>query len=212
MADRVAALVDGDNISAPRAFEILHPAGKLGRVDIARLDGAGTEGADWPGSPGHRFVHAGAGKNAADLLLAIDAIGLALSTALAGIAIASSDRDPWQGRAQHAPCGTGPPNAQGPWNADQQDRWTHLARLSVQTAPTLRSRPDRLRGDGASSADGFLPGATRPIGTRAVSPARSVPASPAMRPARHRHPRNPARCGQPRPWPSRPLQPLRRGW
>ncbi|MEZ5723187.1 MAG: NYN domain-containing protein [Paracoccaceae bacterium] len=43
--------------------------------------------------PGIRFVHAGTGKNAADLLLSIDAVELALREGYEMFVIASSDGD-----------------------------------------------------------------------------------------------------------------------
>ncbi|XZQ28139.1 NYN domain-containing protein [Rhodobacter capsulatus] len=49
---------------------------------------------DWQGGPeGFRLMHAGTGKNASDLLLALDAMELALREGVTRFVIASSDRD-----------------------------------------------------------------------------------------------------------------------
>jgi NYN domain len=94
MADqRVAVLVDGDNVSAKHAAEILARAAQLGRVDIARAYAAVNRPSDWLAAQGYRLLHAGMGKNAADLLLSIDAMELALTSNVETFVIASSDGD-----------------------------------------------------------------------------------------------------------------------
>ncbi len=90
---RLAVLVDGDNISARHSADVLSHAADLGRVDIARVYGAFTSPSDWPNTPGFRTIFAGAGKNAADLLLSIDAMELALEHDVQIFVIAASDRD-----------------------------------------------------------------------------------------------------------------------
>ncbi|MFZ3582542.1 NYN domain-containing protein [Loktanella sp. DJP18] len=88
MTQRIAVLVDGDNLSAVHAAKIMAEARKLGRVDLARVycNASLT-------TPGFRMIHAGCGKNAADVLLCIDAMELALSGDWGGFVIASSDGD-----------------------------------------------------------------------------------------------------------------------
>jgi len=49
-------------------------ARNLGRLDLARVYGGAQPATDWMTAAGFRFIHAGAGKNAADLLLSIDAV------------------------------------------------------------------------------------------------------------------------------------------
>lgn len=93
MSRRVALLVDGDNVSAKHSSRILSQAAQLGRVDVARVYGAANCNSDWLGMPGFRFMHAGAGKNAADLLLSIDAMELALADGAECFVIATSDGD-----------------------------------------------------------------------------------------------------------------------
>ncbi|MCV2865605.1 NYN domain-containing protein [Albidovulum sediminicola] len=48
---------------------------------------------DWHGAAGFRLIHAGTGKNAADLLLCIDAMELAMGQSFSDVVIASSDGD-----------------------------------------------------------------------------------------------------------------------
>ena len=90
---RIAVLVDGDNINAAHAGEILSRAGKLGRVDVARVYAGLNASCEWLKTPGFRLFHAGAGKNAADILLCIDAMELALTGELSTFVIATSDGD-----------------------------------------------------------------------------------------------------------------------
>lgn len=90
---RIAVLVDGDNVSARHSARLLSEAGKLGRIDIARVYAATNPQPDWLSVPGYRFIHAGEGKNAADLLLSIDAMEMALESGLETFAIATSDGD-----------------------------------------------------------------------------------------------------------------------
>lgn len=90
---RVAILIDGDNISATHAPRIAALGQAAGRVDLQRAYADATNGSGWAAVPGVRLVHAGTGKNAADLLLAIDAMELALAGDFATLCIASSDRD-----------------------------------------------------------------------------------------------------------------------
>ncbi|MEC5414705.1 NYN domain-containing protein [Aurantimonas sp. C2-5-R2] len=90
---RVAVLVDGDNMSAKHSARVLSEADKLGRIDVARVYAAANRPSDWLTTPGYRFLHAGAGKNAADLLLSIDAMELALVGGIEAFVLATSDRD-----------------------------------------------------------------------------------------------------------------------
>lgn len=90
---RVAVLVDGDNISAAHADRILAEAARLGRVDVSRAYAAADRPSGWMSAPGYRLVNAGSGKNAADVLLCIDAMELALLGGLTAFAIATSDGD-----------------------------------------------------------------------------------------------------------------------
>ena len=93
MTQRIALLVDGDNLSPAHAPRIMAEAAKLGRVDLVRVYGNAARTSDWLTTPGYRMVHAGCGKNAADVLLCIDAMELALTGGWGGFVIASSDGD-----------------------------------------------------------------------------------------------------------------------
>ncbi len=90
---RIAVFVDGDNISAQHSDRVLFEARKLGRVDIARVYADLNQRSDWLNKPGYRLMHAGTGKNAADLLLSIDAMELALEGGVGTFVIATSDGD-----------------------------------------------------------------------------------------------------------------------
>ncbi|MCE8544699.1 NYN domain-containing protein [Ruegeria pomeroyi] len=93
MKAKVAVFADGDNIGAAWAQEVLGTARQQGSVDYARVyldvqrPSAWADQADW------RLVHAGRGKNAADLLLSLDAMELALTGSFDCFVIASSDGD-----------------------------------------------------------------------------------------------------------------------
>jgi hypothetical protein len=93
MVGRVALLVDGDNIGAQHARAIYGAAARLGSLDVARVFGDATRNPSWLSAEGFRFVHSGCGKNATDVLLAIDAMELAICGGVAAVAIASSDGD-----------------------------------------------------------------------------------------------------------------------
>lgn len=93
MAKRVAAFVDGENISAEHAAAILKVASAEGVVGIVRVYGNATALPKWDGQPGFRFIHSGTGKNATDILLTVQAMEAALSGSFATVVIASSDRD-----------------------------------------------------------------------------------------------------------------------
>lgn len=84
-----ALLIDGENLSSAHAPAILAalPADTgIRRVygDLARLNG-------WLSVPGLRAIHAAPGRNAADILLAIEAVHLACTGTAHNFAIATSD-------------------------------------------------------------------------------------------------------------------------
>lgn len=94
MADQqIAVLVDGDNVSPKHATRILEEAAKLGQVNVTRVYIAADKPSEWLTKPGFRLMCAGAGKNASDLLLSIDAMELALEKGIKRFVIASSDGD-----------------------------------------------------------------------------------------------------------------------
>jgi hypothetical protein len=93
MPQPVAVLVDGDNISAKHAAAILALAATYGEATITRVYLDAQRAGDWSGVVGYRLIHAGTGKNAADILLALDAMELALTKGVRHFVIASSDGD-----------------------------------------------------------------------------------------------------------------------
>ncbi|PIE07255.1 MAG: NYN domain-containing protein [Rhodobacterales bacterium] len=90
---RVAIFIDGDNISASHAARIAEIGRAEGQVEVHRAYGNASNGSGWDDIPGVTLKHAGTGKNAADLLLSIDAIELALTGAVERFILASSDGD-----------------------------------------------------------------------------------------------------------------------
>ena len=90
---RVALLVDGDNIPHRHAGELILAAARHGEVMIRRVYGNAALIPGWGEAPGYRLVHSGTGKNATDLLLAVEAMALMLGGRAEVLAIASSDRD-----------------------------------------------------------------------------------------------------------------------
>lgn len=90
---RVALLIDGDNLSPVHAGKVLSLAAKEGEVTIRRVYGGPGAVVSWEKTTGFRRIDAGAGKNAADLLLCIEAMDLMLGGRADVLVIASSDRD-----------------------------------------------------------------------------------------------------------------------
>jgi len=93
MTQPVALLVDGDNISGRNAAAILGIAMKHGDPIVVRAYLDAQRASDWHGAIGYRLIHAGSGKNAADILLAIDAMDLVHSRTAMRFIIATSDGD-----------------------------------------------------------------------------------------------------------------------
>ena len=93
MTDSVAVFVDGENISAKHASEIMRIAARYGPMNICRVYGNAVLLPRWAEVPGFRLMHSGTGKNAADMLLAIEALELAITEGIATVIIASSDQD-----------------------------------------------------------------------------------------------------------------------
>lgn len=93
MNQPVAVLVDGDNISGKNAAAILGIAMKHGDPIVVRAYLDAQRASDWHSAIGYRLIHAGSGKNAADILLAIDAMDLVHSRNAMRFIIATSDGD-----------------------------------------------------------------------------------------------------------------------
>ena len=93
MSEAVAVLVDGDNLNAKHAGAILAIARKHGAPTVIRTYLDAQRNDAWHDAPAFRVIHAGTGKNAADLLLALDAMELLLTDRITSFVIASSDGD-----------------------------------------------------------------------------------------------------------------------
>ncbi|WP_240496997.1 MULTISPECIES: NYN domain-containing protein [Thioclava] len=90
MSKPTALFIDGENISACHAPKILSfaPGAFIRRAygDIAQIK-------NWGDVPSIRLIHSGTGKNASDLLLALDALEIAFEGLAERVVIASSDGD-----------------------------------------------------------------------------------------------------------------------
>ncbi|MFD0979054.1 NYN domain-containing protein [Tropicimonas aquimaris] len=89
----VALLIDGDNISADHAPEILRLARMAGELRILRVYGDACKLPKWDAVPGLRMVHSGRGKNATDMLLCIEAMEIAFAGVCGTVVLVSSDGD-----------------------------------------------------------------------------------------------------------------------
>lgn len=90
---RAALLIDGDNISAKHSGRIIMAARRHGDIAIRCVYGNAALAKDWTAAPGFRFVHAGCGKNATDVLLAIEAVALSHAGTAEVFVLATSDGD-----------------------------------------------------------------------------------------------------------------------
>jgi len=90
---RLSVFVDADNIPATQAGAILALAGRHGAPDVVRAYGNVRNLPAWDEAPGFHFVHSGSGKNAADMLICIDAVERALSGHCEAVLLVSSDQD-----------------------------------------------------------------------------------------------------------------------
>ncbi|EEW26946.1 NYN domain-containing protein [Rhodobacter ferrooxidans] len=90
---RVAVMIDGENLSAGLAGQIITKSLAFGRLTIKRVYGNAIRLTQWEAAPGFRLIHSGNGKNATDLLLCIEAMELVHSGLVDTLVIASSDRD-----------------------------------------------------------------------------------------------------------------------
>lgn len=88
----VALLVDGENLGAKWAPALLEQALSYGAPTVRRVYGKHDHIAEWV-EYGFRLQTTRPGKNSADLLLAVEAMSIALREAFHTILVASSDRD-----------------------------------------------------------------------------------------------------------------------
>jgi hypothetical protein len=90
---RVAVFVDGENLSSDHAEGIARVAADRGDVILARVYGDVNRLNGWRDAAQFMVVHSGTGKNAADILLSLEAFEQALSGRFDACVIGSSDRD-----------------------------------------------------------------------------------------------------------------------
>ena len=90
---RVAVLVDGENIRAEHAGKIISKSLAFGDLMVRRVYGNMGNLKKWQDAPGFRLIHSGSGKNATDILLAVEAMSLVLTKQVDAVVIVSSDRD-----------------------------------------------------------------------------------------------------------------------
>ena len=89
----MAVLVDGENLPSTMAEDILSVARAAGDPLIRLVFGDVVKLNGWAAASGFRLVHSAAGKNAADMTLAVRAMELALRQEVQSFLIASSDGD-----------------------------------------------------------------------------------------------------------------------
>jgi NYN domain len=90
---RVALLIDGENVAPSAAVQIILKASQHGDLVIRRVYGNAATLGSWNSAPGIRPIHSGIGKNATDLLIAVEAMGFVLGGQADVLVLASSDRD-----------------------------------------------------------------------------------------------------------------------
>ncbi len=93
VTQRVALLIDGENISNDFAGRLIVAAARHGALSVKRVYGSAGKIPGWDCAPGFAFHHAGPGKNAADLMLAVDAMGIFHKGLADSFVLASSDGD-----------------------------------------------------------------------------------------------------------------------
>ena len=92
-ASGVALLIDGENISPDHADFFVTQSQRRGRLAVKRVYGNAKLIPRWETTPGFRFIHSGTAKNAADMILTIQAVDLAHTGTIGTFIIASSDGD-----------------------------------------------------------------------------------------------------------------------
>lgn len=89
----VAVFVDGDNLPAVFAGRIIRAAQSLGSISVARVYGNESSLVQWADKPSFHFVFSGSGKNASDVLIAIEATEHVLLREVETVLLCSSDAD-----------------------------------------------------------------------------------------------------------------------
>ncbi|WP_371153721.1 NYN domain-containing protein [Jannaschia sp. 2305UL9-9] len=92
-SDRVAILVDGENLGPAHHPAIRQQGRAAGHLAVFHVYGNAHQLTGWEGRPGVRVVHSGTGKCATDLLLCVEAMELVLRDGIRSVVLASSDGD-----------------------------------------------------------------------------------------------------------------------
>jgi uncharacterized LabA/DUF88 family protein len=93
VSPRLSVFIDADNIPILRSAAVLALARRHGLPDMIRAYGNACTRAAWGDVPGVRLIHSGNGKNAADMLICLDAMERALSGQCDTVLLVSSDQD-----------------------------------------------------------------------------------------------------------------------
>lgn len=93
MSDLVAVFVDGDNVPSSFAGRILRIARSLGRLSVAKVYGNKQAIECWRDAFSFQLVYSGDGKNATDVLIAVEATDLVLTNPVQSVVMCSSDAD-----------------------------------------------------------------------------------------------------------------------
>lgn len=142
----VAVLVDGENLSADLSGQIIDEARKRGPLVVKRVYGNATNMAKWAAAPGFKLVHTGTGKNATDLLLAVEAVSLFHEGGIDTVVIASSDGD-FSHLAHHLRerqlnvVGMGETKAPGAFRDACSDFFELVAKPASAALPTPKPQP-----------------------------------------------------------------------
>ena len=101
-ASPLALLVDGENLRPDLAATLLARSRAYGDPLIRRVYGDASRLPGWDALPGFRLIHSGRGKNAADMLLCIEAMAL-VQAGRASVAVSYTHLDVYK-RQGHRPC------------------------------------------------------------------------------------------------------------
>lgn len=93
MTEKMAILIDGENISFDTLPEILDHSRRIGPSCVQRVYGNATRLPAWAQAAGFKLVHSGTGKNSADMCLTIEALELSYQHGFGSFVLVSSDSD-----------------------------------------------------------------------------------------------------------------------
>jgi uncharacterized protein (TIGR00288 family) len=93
MTNSVAVFVDGDNVPASYAGKIIRHARSVGAVVQAKVYGSQNALGNWQDAVSFQFVYSGSGKNATDVLIAVEATEYVITNPVQSVVLCSSDAD-----------------------------------------------------------------------------------------------------------------------